>query len=139
MTVNGWHERKIRVRYKDTDQMGVIYYGNYLTFFEVGRSEYLRDLGFPYSSLEVEGYFMAVTEAYAKYHANVGYDSLITVKTKVSGLKNASVRFEYEVVDEDYELLVSGYTIHACMNSNHKPTRIPSRLRKIIEENLKPL
>jgi acyl-CoA thioester hydrolase len=139
MTVNGWHERKIRVRYKDTDQMGVIYYGNYLTFFEVGRSEYLRDLGFPYSSLEVEGYFMAVTEAYAKYHANVGYDSLITVKTKVSGLKNASVRFEYEVVDEDYELLVSGYTIHVCMNSNHKPTRIPSRFRKIIEENLKPL
>lgn len=139
MTVNGWHEKKIRVRYKDTDQMGVIYYGNYLTFFEVGRSEYLRDLGFPYSSLEVEGYFMAVTEAYAKYHANVGYDSLITVKTKVSSLKNASVRFEYEVVDADYELLVSGYTIHACMNSNYKPTRIPSRLRKIIEENLKPL
>jgi len=134
MTENGWHNTRIRVRYKDTDRMGVVYHGNYLTFFDIGRAELMRELGFPYSELEADGYNLVVTEASAKYHANVGYDSLITIKTSIAELRNVRVRFEYEIVSDDDSLLVSGHTIHACINSNHKPTRLPSDMKKTMEE-----
>ena len=137
MSENDWHETKIRVRYKDTDRMGVVYYGNYLTYFEIGRAELMRDLGFPYSAFESDGYSLVVTEANAKYHSNVGYDTLVTVRTKISDLRLVRVSFKYEIVDEQYGLLVSGYTVHACINSNSKPMRIPLELREIMEENLK--
>ena len=136
MSENDWHETKIRVRYKDTDRMGVVYYGNYLTYFEIGRAELMRDLGFPYSAFESDGYSLVVTEANAKYHSNVGYDTLVTVRTKISDLRLVRVSFKYEIVDEQYGLLVSGYTVHACINSNSKPMRIPPELREIMEENL---
>jgi len=137
MSENDWHKTKIRVRYKDTDRMGVVYYGNYLTYFEIGRAELMRDLGFPYSAFESDGYSLVVTEANAKYHSNVGYDTLVTVRTKISDLRLVRVSFEYEIVDEQFGLLVSGYTVHACINSNSKPMRIPPELREIMEENLK--
>jgi acyl-CoA thioester hydrolase len=138
MPKKGWHETKIRVRYKDTDRMGVVYYGNYLTYFEIGRAELMRDLGFPYSAFENDGYSLVVTEANAKYHANVGYDTLVTVKTRISDLRAVRVRFEYEIVDENRGLLVDGYTVHACVNTSSKPIRIPADLRNIFEQNLKP-
>ncbi|MFC1825117.1 acyl-CoA thioesterase [Thermodesulfobacteriota bacterium] len=133
---NGWHETGIRIRYKDTDRMGVVYYGNYLTFFEVGRSEYLRDIGFPYSKLESKGYHFVVTEAAAKYHANVSYDSIITVRTRVADVKNVRLRFEYEVMSEEGGLLVSGHTVHGCLNSNQKPTRMPAELKTLVEQKV---
>jgi acyl-CoA thioester hydrolase len=136
MAENEWHEAQIRVRYKDTDRMGVVYYGNYLTFFEVGRAELMRDLGFPYAEIEADGYILVVTEASAKYHANVGYDSEVTVKTKIAKVKNASIRFNYEVVDEAGKLLVSGHTVHACLNSGLRPVRIPADLKKVINKNI---
>lgn len=137
MAKNDWHEARIRVRYKDTDRMGVVYYGNYLTFFEVGRAELMRDLGFPYAEIEADGYILVVTEANAKYHANVGYDSEVTVKTKISKVKNASIRFNYEVVDEADKLLVTGYTVHACLNSDLRPVRIPPDLKEVISKTIK--
>ena len=138
MPKKGWHKTKIRVRYKDTDRMGVVYYGNYLTYFEIGRAELMRDFGFPYSAFENDGYSLVVTEANAKYHANVGYDTLVTVKTRISNLRAVRVRFEYEIVDENRGLLVDGYTVHACVNTHSKPMRIPIELRNIFEQNLKP-
>lgn len=138
MPKKGWHETKIRVRYKDTDRMGVVYYGNYLTYFEIGRAELMRDLGFPYSAFENDGYSLVVTEANAKYHANVGYDTLVTVRTRISDLRAVRVRFEYEIVDENRGLLVDGYTVHACVNTSSKPIRIPADLREIIAQKLKP-
>ena len=137
MTEDGWHETKIRVRYKDTDRMGVVYYGNYLTFFEIGRAEFMRELGFPYSKLEAKGYNLVVIEAAAKYHSNVGYDSLITVKTMIAYLRGVRLRFNYEVFGEDNCLLVSGHTVHACINSIMKPVKIPAELRNIIEDKVK--
>ena len=136
MAESEWHETEIRIRYKDTDRMGVVYYGNYLTFFEVGRAELMRHLDFPYAEVEADGYILVVTEAKAKYYANVGYDSLVTVKTRIAKVRHASVRFEYEVVDEAGKLLVSGHTAHACLNKELKPARMPSELKKIIEENI---
>jgi acyl-CoA thioester hydrolase len=137
MLDDGWHETRIRVRYKDTDRMGVIYYGNYLTFFEIGRTEYMRELDFPYSKLEAGGYTLVVTEAFAKYHANVGYDAMVTVKTKIGEQRGATVRFDYEVVSEEMKLLVTGHTVHACINASMKATRLPEHLRRLIEEKLK--
>ena len=139
MGSDGWHETKIRVRYKDTDRLGVVYYGNYLTFFEVGRAEFMRDLGFPYSKLEAEGYSLVVTEAHAKYHGNVGYDAMVTVKTTISEIKGARMRFDYEVLADNGKLLVSGYTLHGCINSKSRPSRIPSSVKATIEEKLGPL
>ena len=110
---SGWHQTEIRVRYKDTDRMGVVYYGNYLTFFEVGRAEFMRQLGFPYSRMETLGYSLVVIETAVKYHSNVGYDSLVTVQTTISQLKKATIRFEYKVISEDEKLIVSGHTLHA--------------------------
>ena len=139
MGSDGWHETKIRVRYKDTDRLGVVYYGNYLTFFEVGRAEFMRDLGFPYSKLEAEGYSLVVTEAHAKYHGNVGYDAMVTVKTAISEIKGARMRFDYEVLGDNGKLLVSGYTLHGCINSKSRPSRIPPSVKATIEEKLGPL
>jgi acyl-CoA thioester hydrolase len=137
MTVqDGWHETAIRVRYKDTDRLGVVYYGNYLTFFEIGRAEFMRDLGLPYSKIEADGYSLVVTEAAAKYHDNVGYDALVTVRTKVSDLRRVRIRFDYEVVSDGRRLLVSGHTVHACMDSNKKLARIPPEIRQVIEEKI---
>jgi acyl-CoA thioester hydrolase len=93
-------------------------------------------LGFPYAEIEADGYILVVTEASAKYHANVGYDSEVTVKTKIAKVKNASIRFNYEVVDEAGKLLVSGHTVHACLNSGLRPVRIPADLKKVINKNI---
>ena len=133
---DGWHETRIRVRYKDTDRLGVVYYGNYLTYFEVARAEFMRDLGFPYSKLEADGFTLVVTEAAAKYHYSAGYDALLTVRTMITELRPVRMRFEYRVIAEDGHLLVSGHTVHACINAKMKPTRIPADLRKFIEKNL---
>ena len=137
MSQTEWHETEIRVRYKDTDRMGVVYYGNYLTFFEVGRTELMRSMGHSYSSLESQGHALAVTEAYAKYHANVDYDTKIYVKTAITDITNVRVRFDYKVTDQGGTLLVTGYTIHASLNENRKATRIPSSLLDLIEKNMK--
>ena len=136
MKKKAWHETKIRIRYKDTDRMGVVYYGNYLTFFEVARAEFMRDLGLPYSQMEAKGYSLAVIEAGAKYHANVGYDALVSVMTKLSAPGRVRVRFDYRVLDEDGKLLVEGHTVHACIGDQMKPMRLPPHLTEVIRENI---
>ncbi|MFC1868678.1 acyl-CoA thioesterase [Thermodesulfobacteriota bacterium] len=136
MMENGWHSTMIRIRYKDTDRMGVVYYGNYLTFFEVGRAEYMRELGFPYSGLEDKGYSLVVVEAAVKYHANVGYDSMVIVKTSITDLRRVRVRFDYEIVSEENILLVKGHTVHACINSDLKPAKIPSGMMESMKERI---
>ena len=132
-----WHKTEIRVRYKDTDRMGVVYYGNYLTFFEMGRSEYMRAIGYSYADLEKEGYSFVVTEAAAKYHGNVGYDALIRVMIKVSEVRPVRLRFDYRVVDEAGRLLVTGHTVHACLNADQKISRLPQDLKTVLIQKLK--
>ncbi len=134
MIENGWHTTQIRVRYKDTDRMGVVYYGNYLTYFEVGRAEYMRAIGYPYAELEGKGSGLAVIEAWAKYHANVGYDELIIVKTSVRDIGRVRLQFDYEIYTQDGTVLVTGYTIHACVNNDRKPSRIPEALVSAVKE-----
>jgi len=128
------HETQIRVRYKDTDQMGWVYYGNYLTYFEVARSEFMRNLGMPYSQMEKAGYFFAISEAKLDYKSNVEYDRMVTVKTRVTEVRAARMRFDYEAVDEDGNTLVIGYTVLACVDENRKVVRIPAEFKNILEE-----
>jgi acyl-CoA thioester hydrolase len=97
----------------------------------------MRELGYPYSRVEKEGHNLVVAEAAAKYHANVGYDALIRVKTTIGEVKGASVRFDYRVVGEDGRLLVTGHTLHACINSAQKPIRIPAELKRVMESAAK--
>ena len=135
MKDNEWHETKVRVRYKDTDRMGVVYYGNYLTYFEIGRAEFMRHLGLSYSEVEKTGYILVVTEAYAKYHSNVGYDKLISVFTRIGDLRSVRIRFDYKLCDESGTVLVTGHTVHGCLNSDKKISRLPAGLRDVLIRN----
>ena len=133
MTDEVHHEINTRIRYKDTDRMGVVYYGNYLTFFEMGRTELMRHMGIPNSALETRGYVLPVVDVAVTYKGNVGYDETITIGTTISKASRVRVRFDYRVTDEGGRLLVTGHTIHACLDSSMKPTRLPEDILALIE------
>jgi acyl-CoA thioester hydrolase len=104
---------KIRVRYKDTDCMQVVYYGNYLTYFEVGRVEFLRAQGLPMSEVDRKVH-LPVVEAVVRYVRPARLDDLLEVRCWVSERRRASFRFAYEVVSEDGGTVATGSTLHAC-------------------------
>ncbi|MEE9225671.1 MAG: thioesterase family protein [Bacteroidota bacterium] len=128
------HTSKIRVRYADTDQMRMVYYGKYFEYFEQGRTDLLRELGVPYSEIEKMGYHLPVVEAYARYRRPAGYDDLIEVKSMVKELPSTRVRIDYEVRrDGDSEILAEGYTVHLFVSAgNGRPTRSPDRFNEAI-------
>jgi acyl-CoA thioester hydrolase len=122
-----------RVRYGDTDKLGISYYANYLVWFEAARTEYFRALGLPYTECEKKGYFLPVAEAQAKYLAPSTYDDLLIVRTSVSELRQSSMRFEYQVFNKQTQkLLATGFTIHVFVDSKLKPVRIPEEVKKIV-------
>ncbi len=103
----------VRVRYKDTDTMQVVYYGNYLTYFEVGRVEFLRQHNLPMSEVNAKLY-MPVVEAFVKYVRPARLDDLLEIRCWVGQRRRASFRFAYEIRTEAGELVASGFTLHAC-------------------------
>ncbi|MBI4609958.1 MAG: acyl-CoA thioesterase [Candidatus Rokubacteria bacterium] len=103
----------VRVRYKDTDCMKIVYYGNYLTYFEVGRVEFLRQSGHPMSEVDAKLH-MPVVEAFVKYVKPARLDDLLEVRCWISEKRRASFTFSYEIRDEARELVTTGYTRHAC-------------------------
>jgi len=105
----------LRVRYKDTDCMKVVYYGNYLTYFEVGRVEYLRQAGMTIAQVN-ERVFMPVAEASVKYHRPAQLDELLEVRCWIGERKRASFRFDYEVRNEAKERVATGHTLHAVLD-----------------------
>lgn len=108
-------ETALRVRYKDTDVMGVCYYGNHLTFFEVGRVEYLRETGLPMSEVDKRVH-LPVVEAHVRYHRPARLDDLLLVRTWIGAKRRASFEFRYEIRHgETGELIASGHTLHACL------------------------
>ncbi len=127
------HRFTIRVRYGDTDQMGVAYYGNYLRWFEIGRAEMLRALGTSYRSVEASGTLLPVVEAHCRYLRPACYDDLIAVETGVLELQRASVRFAYRVVREPGgELLALGQTQHCFLDRDGKPGRPSAALAELL-------
>ena len=122
-----------RVRYSDTDKLGVSYYANYLVWFEAARTEYFRTLGFPYTECEKKGYFLPVVEAKAHYFSPSTYDDLLLIRTSVSNIGRTSIRFEYHVINKvTQKMLASGYTVHVFVDKELKPTRIPDEVKKIV-------
>ncbi len=128
------HETQFRVRYGETDQAGVVYYGNYLLYFEVGRTEFMRALGMPYSDIEARGYFLTVADSYCKYLGVASYDHLVSVRTTITKLTLTRVVFAYEVTNETTgERIAEGYSTLACIDRNRKPSRLPDDLRERLE------
>ena len=126
-------ETLARVRYKDTDQMGMVYYGNYFTFFEIGRVEYMRERGIAYKHMEREDdSFIVVVEAACRYLHPARYDDLLRIRTRVSESRRRSIRFAYEILrDEDGEMLATGETLHIICNSQGRPKSLPEKYRRL--------
>jgi acyl-CoA thioester hydrolase len=126
---------RIRVRYADTDQMGVVYYGNFLTFFEVGRTEYLRAAGTDYKSIEATRVTAAVIEARVRYVAPARFDDELLICTRVAEMGRLRFRFEYQIWrDVDGTLVASGHTEHVLLqHGSMRPVRVPDEIRDSIE------
>jgi len=116
---------QLRVRYADTDKMGVAYYANYLKWFEAGRTEMLRATGLPYAEIEQLGVALPVTEASCSYRKPAHYDDLLRIVSRLRDFPRASLRIEYEIFNQNDELLATGYTTHVFINLEGKPVRPP--------------
>jgi acyl-CoA thioester hydrolase len=127
-------EARVRVRYAETDQMGIVYHANYLVWFEVGRVELMRSLGLDYKRLEVEEEcWIAVVEATVRYKAPARYDDELTIQTRVAGLRGPIVRFSYRIVRaEDGLLLCEGETVHVVVGRDMKRRPIPRRYAEVL-------
>ena len=125
-------ETPIRVRYADTDTMGVVYYGTYPIYFEVGRAEYMRAKGYPYRKFEEIGFHLVVVHLEAKYYNTAAYDDLLTVRTSIAELKSRGLTFHYKIF-RDGDLIVEGKTKHICTNSDKKTVVIPPSLLETLK------
>jgi acyl-CoA thioester hydrolase len=119
---------EIRVRYAETDQMGVAYYANYLVWFEVGRSEFCRTRGFRYIDLEALGYNLVVTDVHCRYRNSARYYETVIVRTRLKGANKRMITFEYQVLREDQEeVIAEGETRHLCVDSKGKTKSLPEK------------
>jgi acyl-CoA thioester hydrolase len=126
------HDVTIRVRYAETDQMGVVYHSNYLIWFEVGRVELMRALGFDYKLMEIEDdTFIVVADVHCRYHHPARYDELLTVRTSILEAKNRTLKFGYELLRQnDNKLLATGHTIHVACNRAGHVTHFPDKYKQ---------
>lgn len=123
----------VRVRYAETDRMGVVYYANYLVWFEVGRTEWLRAAGWTYRAMEQDGVSLPVIEAHCEYRRAARYDDQLEIRTKATLMTPVRVRFDYEVWrDTEDGPLASGYTVHAAMDPSGRPCRLPAAVRDLL-------
>lgn len=124
-----YDEFQFRVRYGETDQMGVVYHGNYAQYFEVGRVEWLRKFGVSYKQMEEDGIMLPVISLSIKYKKSARYDDLIKVKTQLVKIPSATIEFDYEILNEQNEILATGNTSLVFMDINkNRPTRCPQYL-----------
>jgi acyl-CoA thioester hydrolase len=122
----------VRVRYAETDTMGVVYYSNYLVWFEIGRTDLLRQSGWSYREMELEGFSLPVIEAHCEYKQPARYDDDVEIRTTGLLLSPVRLRFDYEVIRcRDHAPLASGHTVHATLDRTGRPCRLPSRAREL--------
>jgi len=124
------HETEIRVRYQETDNMGVVYYANYLVWLEIGRTEYFRSLGLVYRELEEKGFYLMVAGVSCQYKSPARYDDMVKVRSWVSELKISSLKFEYKIFRGE-QLLATGESSHVFTNNKGRPVRIPEEVRRL--------
>jgi acyl-CoA thioester hydrolase len=127
-----YSEANIRVRYGETDQMGVVYYGNYFTWFEVGRVELCRHLGIDYKKMEEEDdCFIVVAEANCRYKRPARFDDLLTIRTRVVDSHRRTIKFAYEIhKTESGEVIATGETVHVICDRLGRPKSLPEKYRK---------
>jgi acyl-CoA thioester hydrolase len=125
---------RVRVRYAETDKMGVVYYANYFVWFEVGRADLLRNAGWTYREMEREGFTLPVIEAHCQYHQSARYDDELEVRTSGERVSAVRVAFQYAVVrPSDETLVATGRTIHATIGRDGRPCRLPDRVATVLQ------
>jgi acyl-CoA thioester hydrolase len=128
-----YHDAIVRVRYAETDQMGVVYHANYLIWFEVGRVELIRALGIEYKRMEIEDdCHIVVADAHCRYHDSALYDEVLRIRTRIVESRNRIIKFSYEVLrDADGKVLANGETTHVICGSNGRPKLLPEKYRNV--------
>ena len=137
--MDGWHETEIRVRYAETDKMGIVHHSNYLIWFEAGRSDLCRARGFSYKEMEEsDDALMVVAESYVRYKSPAFYEDLLHVRTRIAEIRSRSIRFVYEIVRiSDATLIAEGETLHLVTDSSKRVKQIPDIYReKLLSEPL---
>lgn len=128
---------RIRVIYADTDALGIVYHTNYIRWFEIGRTELLREAGIIYKGMEASGFNLPLTQAYCHYRLPARYDDIVLMETEIAYLKRTSMKFTYRLWDENRRnLLAEGYTVHACTDRNGKIRRLPAETAASIRRNI---
>lgn len=133
--MDGWHETEIRVRYAETDKMGIVHHSNYLIWFEAGRSDLCRARGFSYREMEEkDDALMVVAETYCRYKSPAFYEDILTVRTQVAEIRSRSIRFIYEIIrPTDGTLVAEGETLHLVTDQNKKVRHLPEIYRQRLE------
>lgn len=125
---------RVRVRYAETDKMGVVYYANYFVWFEVGRTDLLRGHGWSYREMETDGVALPVIEAHCEYKQSALYDDELEIRTSGVLLSPVRVEFSYDVVrPSDSALIASGRTVHAALDRDGRPCRFPERAKAVFK------
>lgn len=128
---------EFRVRYAETDQMGVVYHANYLVWCEIGRTDFIRELGTPYAELERQNVALAVVDASLRFHGAARYDELIRVRTTLTDVRSRMITFDYLIENADTGArLISATTTLASINRESKPVSLPADLRQRLENAL---
>lgn len=131
-----------RVIYGDTDAAGVVYNANFLRYFEIGRTEFMREWVCSYREIEALGYVLPVTECFTRFKAPARYDDLLTIETSIDSLRRVSCRFNYRITRQDQEnerpkLLAKGYTVHASINRDGKLVELPEPILSKLQAAIK--
>lgn len=134
LTAEEWHETLVRVRYSETDKMGVVYHANYLVWFEIGRTEFCRARGFSYRDMEEnDNAFLVVAESYCRYKASAYYDDELLVRTHITELRRRSLRFGYEIIRAgDGKIIAEGETGHVVTDSNGRVRSFPEGYSRLL-------
>ncbi len=129
-----WHETHLRVRYAETDKMGVVYHANYLIWFEIGRTEFCRARGFSYRDMEEsENAFLVVVESYCRYKAPAFYDDVLMVRTHITELRRRSLRFGYEIIrGSDGKIIAEGETGHVVTDGTGRVRSLPQDFAELL-------
>ena len=126
----------IRVRFGETDLMGIVHHGTYISYFEVGRVEYMRRRGLNYTSWTEMGFHLPVVECHVRYRRSVRFDELISIETRLTELSRVRVRFDYRLLrpvgHDQEEILAEGYTVLACVGTDHVPRRLPAEAEAVL-------
>ena len=133
------HAVEFRVRYSETDQMGVVYHANYLHWCDIGRTEYLRARGATYADLERAGMLLAVAEANIRYHASARYDQIVRIETTLRDVRSRALTFDYSILHAEHRTrLVTASTVLVALDTEGRSVQLPAETRELLSRDLPP-